>query len=50
MKSIVKKIRNTFSNEEREFLNAWERERTNAAFYGHSHVEEIDVIFSRHIR
>ena len=50
MKSIVKKIINTFSNEEKEFLNAWERERNNASRYGHSHREEIDAIFSRHIR
>ena len=50
MKKIITKIKNKFTNEERQFLNAWERERNNASRYGHSHREEIDAIFSRHIR
>ena len=50
MKKIITKIKNKFTNEDNAFLRNWEIERTNAAFYGHSHVEEIDVIFSRHIR
>ena len=50
MKNIITKIKNRFTNEDNSFLRNWERERTNAAFYGHSHVEEIDLIFSRHIR
>jgi hypothetical protein len=50
MKKIITKIKNKFTNEERQFLNTWERERNNASRYGHSHREEIDAIFSRHIR
>jgi hypothetical protein len=50
MKSIIAKIKNKFSNEEREFLNTWERERAKAEYYGHAHVKEIDAIFSRHVR
>ena len=50
MKKIITKIKNKFTNEERAFLNAWERERARAEYYGHAHVKEIDAIFSRHIR
>ena len=50
MKNMIKRIKNKFTNEDNSFLKNWERERMNAARYGHSHVEEIDVIFSRHIR
>jgi hypothetical protein len=50
MKSIFTKIKNRFTNEDNSFLNAWERERNNASRYGHAHREEIDLIFSRHIR
>ena len=50
MKKIITKIKNKFTNEERQFLNTWERERNNASRYGHSHREEIDAIFSRHIQ
>ena len=50
MKKIITKIKNKFINEDNSFLNTWERERMNAARYGHSHVEEIDLIFSRHIK
>ena len=50
MKSIITKIKDKFTNEDNSFLKTWERERMNAARYGHSHVEEIDLIFSRHIQ
>ena len=50
MKSIITKIKDKFTNEDNSFLKTWERERMNAARYGHSHVEEIDLIFSRHVQ